>query len=135
MPALEWLAGRMRETFGLAVSIKGESAFRLESDEMRVFAFEAVSELLMNVIKHAGVKAARVEAKWRGEDRIAIEVSDKGAGFDAEPRGETTAFGLFSIRERVEAFGGRFDVVSRPGEGTRAVLILPAHAHALPAPA
>jgi CheY-like chemotaxis protein len=35
-----------------------------------------------------------------------------------------TQFGLFSIRERMEAMGGQFDIHSSPNEGTRARLIL-----------
>ena len=35
------------------------------------------------------------------------------------------SFGLFSIRERMISLGGRFELVSRPGEGTTATLVLP----------
>lgn len=36
-----------------------------------------------------------------------------------------TQFGLFSIRERTEALGGRFEVRSAPNQGTHAKLIIP----------
>lgn len=37
----------------------------------------------------------------------------------------SSQFGLFSIRERMRALGGRFDLESAPGKGTRATLVLP----------
>ena len=125
-PALEWLAEKTRSSFGLIVNIKGGKSFHLATDELRVFAFEAVSELLMNVVKHAGTKVAKIKIGWQGKDKLAIEVSDKGRGFDSARHTQETTFGLFSIRERTEAFGGRLEIASRPGKGTRATLILPA---------
>lgn len=126
VPALDWLADDMRSRFGLAVTVGGVKSFRLESDEIRVFVFEAIRELLLNVVKHAGVKRARIRMRWAGKGNISIEVSDSGKGFDAARHTQESSFGLFSIRERIEALGGRLDVSSRPGHGTRAVLILPA---------
>lgn len=59
-------------------------------------------------------------------------MSDKGRGFSPATILTTlatdqslTQFGLFSIRERMEALGGRFDVRSDLNQGTRASLILP----------
>lgn len=140
-PALEWLAEETHSSFGITVTLKGEQSFHLATDELRVFAFGAVSELLMNVIKHAGTKAAQIKIGWQGKDKLAIEVSDKGRGFDSARHTQETTFGLFSIRERTEAFGGRLEIASRPGKGTRATLILPAapspieHAARSPRPA
>jgi signal transduction histidine kinase len=41
------------------------------------------------------------------------------------PPGGASKFGLFSIRERMTALGGSFDMRSAPGQGTTATLILP----------
>ena len=53
-------------------------------------------------------------------------VEDEGAGFDHEtlPPG----FGLFSIRERLNHLGGRFQIDSVPGAGTRIVVVAPMQA-------
>ncbi|HEX8384646.1 MAG TPA: ATP-binding protein, partial [Rubricoccaceae bacterium] len=52
--------------------------------------------------------------------------SDDGAGFDV---GAVSAcpggFGLASVRERLELVGGRFEVDSAPGAGTRVTLAVP----------
>jgi signal transduction histidine kinase len=48
-------------------------------------------------------------------------VSDEGRGFDPESLtpGRVGGFGLTSMRERAQAFGGAFEVRSRPGGGTQ----------------
>ena len=135
VPALEWLASDMQTRFRLATSFTRRETFRLVSDEAQAFAFEAVSELLMNVIKHSGTLAADLQAYWDGQDSIAVAVSDKGRGFEAAHPTQASKFGLFSIRERAEAFGGRLTVTSTPGQGTRVVMTLPALCEpAVPAP-
>lgn len=123
LAALEKVAADMKLRFGLTVSIGGGRAFLFGSDEIIMFAFESVRELLMNVIKHAGVKVAKVRIR-KARNRIIIEVLDKGVGFNAVRNGENK-FGLFSIQERAAVFGGNLKVVSQAGKGTCVTLTLP----------
>jgi signal transduction histidine kinase len=53
-----------------------------------------------------------------------ITVEDDGIGFDPS-KIEKTTFGFFSIRERLEHFGGTFVIDTEPGEGTRVTLTAP----------
>jgi PAS domain S-box-containing protein len=123
-PALEALVDEMRVHASLSVRITGLRAFRLPSDELRHFVFDAVRELLLNVTKHAGVKSAAIRIRPAGKKRISIAVCDKGRGM---PRNhdQSQRFGLFSIRERAEAMGIGFDISSRPGKGTCVALTMP----------
>ena len=123
-PALEALTQEMAAHFSLSVEITGLRAFRLPSDEVGHFAFDAVRELLLNVTKHAGVKSAEIRIRPAGKKRIAVEVRDKGKGI-AKNREQTDRFGLFSIRERADAMGIGFHISSRPGKGTCVALTLP----------
>jgi signal transduction histidine kinase len=123
--ALAWLADQMRAGVGLDVRIEGDNSWDFESDDVRVFVFEAVSELLLNVVKHAGVRTARVRLQRPRKGMATLVVEDKGAGFNTEQVSRPSTFGLFSIRERIEAFGGHFEIVSRPGRGTRVAITLP----------
>jgi CheY-like chemotaxis protein len=64
----------------------------------------------------------------RSGDYLEAVVMDQGAGFDMSagwPSSHDGAFGLLSIRERVEPLGGRLEIVSVPGQGTSAKLIVP----------
>jgi PAS domain S-box-containing protein len=111
-PALDWLARDVQEKFSMAVEISGCRSFKLASDGVRDFAFDAIRELLLNIYKHAGVKSATIRLWTVGKRQIAIEVRDKGKG-GAKIREDQAGFGLLSIRERAFALGLGFDVVSR----------------------
>jgi signal transduction histidine kinase len=115
------------------VNVPDEYQLTLPEDQA-VLLFQSVRELLINASKYAGTGAATVTLECRG-DQLRIEVRDQGSGFDvtaataasagAAPGGSSSKFGLFSIRERMTALGGLFDIVSAPGQGTVATLILP----------
>ena len=79
--------------------------------------FRVAQEAINNVCRHAGVQQAKVELHYEC-DRIAIRISDKGAGFDPSekfhaPRG----WGLAGMRERVEIACGaiEFPILTRRG--------------------
>ncbi|HEX7485218.1 MAG TPA: response regulator [Vicinamibacterales bacterium] len=126
--ALQWLARWYEDRHGLAVSVITELDADVDSEEIRITLFRSVRELLFNVVKHAKVRSA--EVRVGREDRIVrIAVSDDGAGFDAAEvrarEGTSGSFGLFSLRERLEALGGNLDVDSAPGRGTRITIRAP----------
>jgi signal transduction histidine kinase len=80
----------------------------------------ALGEMLHNIEKHAG--AGRVDVVLRGDaERIELEVSDDGAGFDVATIGDGERdghFGLRGLRERAESVGGTSVVESTIGKGT-----------------
>jgi signal transduction histidine kinase len=95
-----------------------EDAIRVD---IRVLVFKLVRELLRNVVKHAGVQAARVVVNGDAE-RLHVEVSDQGRGFEwqMDMFGATSGgFGLWSIADRVHDAGGSFRVNTSPGRGSR----------------
>ena len=127
--ALYWLAEQMVEQ-GLKVDVqvftKEQPRF---SENQSDLLFQAVRELLTNVVKHAGVPKAMVSVDKQDRDTWLITVQDRGVGFDINtvhytPSGEH--FGLFSIQERMEAMSGWCRIDSIPGRGTKVELGLPA---------
>jgi PAS domain S-box-containing protein len=127
IPALAWLGGQFKDKFGLQVQLESDTAEQFEDSPLKPFLFRAVRELLFNVIKHAGVKCARVNLS-ASDGRLCIAVSDKGLGFDPEVldfHDETTGFGLMSIRERARYAGGDLVIESRPEKGSRFTLTVP----------
>lgn len=128
VPALEWLARWMREKHGLTVDLTTLEAVPLEAEHVRVLLFQSVRELLFNVVKHAQVQTAAVQVS-RQEGQIRIVVSEDGVGFDPAKlharEGSAGGFGLFSIRERLDLLGGRMEVDSAPGRGSRFTLLVP----------
>jgi two-component system nitrate/nitrite sensor histidine kinase NarX len=85
-----------------------------------------VQEALNNVHKHAQVDRAGVRVE-RKESWLSVSVQDDGLGFDpaklATPDG--LHFGLQGMRERAEGLGGKLEIVTAPGKGTRVVVLLP----------
>ncbi len=128
-PGLQWLGCWMREKHGLVARIKTDAAAEGLEADVKVLLYQAVRELLFNVVKHAGVKRASVCAKPAAEGWIEILVSDQGRGFDpAQSRAGRSAnagFGLFGIRERLASVGGRLEIESKPGRGCRFRLVAP----------
>ena len=98
-----------------------------------------VENLVINALEAMGVKGGRltVEAGPAGEETIFFSVADTGPGMSEEfiherlfrpfatTKSKGIGLGLFTCREVVEAHGGRLEVESRPGAGTRFRVVLP----------
>lgn len=122
--ALRWLVVQMAEVHGLRVTLRAEHAFRISDKDMRVLLFQIVRELLFNVRKHAATDEATVELRSDNTGQLFIQINDAGQGFDvaAAAAAHTGGFGLFSVRERLNLFGGHMAIDSAPGHGTRITL-------------
>ncbi len=127
-PALEWLGEQVQGQHGVHCSFETDNRPKPLSEELRVFLFTAVRELLVNVVKHAQAARAVVTIQ-RHDERVVIMVEDSGVGFDSSrmdfQAGRSGGFGLFSIRERLHHLGGDVMVESTMGSGTRVVLTVP----------
>jgi signal transduction histidine kinase len=89
-------------------------------DDIRLAAYFIVSESLTNASKYAAATAVRVRvAPVAGV--LVIEIVDDGAG-GADPAAGT---GLRGLADRIDALGGRLEVDSPPGAGTRVTARLP----------
>jgi signal transduction histidine kinase len=94
--------------------------------EVEIQLVRIVQEALANVRKHA--RAAHATVRLSLDDGVlAIEVADDGQGFDPslEERTGWPRFGLQTMRERAQALGGRFELESKSGAGTRVRVTLP----------
>jgi signal transduction histidine kinase len=127
LAGLDWLGRRMEEKYDFKVSLDLDPAAEPSNEEIRVFVFQAVRELLFNAFKHAGVNQAEVILGLM-DDSVRVVVRDEGRGFPAAGRksGATAeSFGLFHLQERADLFGGVLTIHSQPGEGAEAILVVP----------
>jgi PAS domain S-box-containing protein len=126
---LKWLARHKQEKHGLGVEVEIDPEAEPQAEDQRVLIFQAVRELLFNVVKHARVGSARVEMSRTEEDEVRVTVSDVGVGFDPDKLqtevGSQAGFGLFSVRERLGLVGGRLEIDAAPGRGTRVSVVVP----------
>jgi two-component system, NarL family, sensor histidine kinase DevS len=126
---LRLLADEFRELTGIAAELT------LDGDPNRLSAavgeglYQTLQEALVNIAKHA--RAARAAIRLEiGAGRIVLAVSDDGAGLPAgvlEAGGAAAPGhqGLRQMRERIEALGGRLELLGNPGGGVQVRAVLP----------
>jgi len=90
------------------------------SPELRHNLFLIVKEAINNIVRHAQAGTVRFQIKATDQS-IRLQIEDDGRGFDAAPD-NATADGLRNMRQRAEQIGGRFEMESKPGTGTRIVV-------------
>jgi signal transduction histidine kinase len=123
--AVKSLGEEIQKTHGIRVAVANAGHLKLAADETRYLLFRIVRELLMNIVKHAQARHAKI-CLARDEDILHISVEDDGIGFDAKKGvGKDCGFGLFAIRERLKRLDGRFEIESGSGSGTRVILAVP----------
>lgn len=131
VPALADLAERLQDRHGVRIRVEPEQSSAPLDTALRGLLFQSARELILNALKHADPRSILVTVASR-KGNLLITVEDDGKGFDparAEQPASHGGFGLFSIRERIEGLGGRLDVRSSPGSGTKAVISVPAAEH------
>ena len=102
------------------VHVRGEREVPLEVEQA---VFRVAQEALANVAKHSGAGSVEVDLIY-ASGSLTLRVADDGRGFDpAKNPGE--GFGLQSMHERLEKLGGRVEVESAPGKGTRVTCVCP----------
>jgi signal transduction histidine kinase len=117
-PSLDALARRAQ----LPVTVANDVAERLPAP-VEAAAYYVAAEALTNVQRYAGASSATVTV--RCSDGLArVEVVDDGKGGASMNDGS----GLRGLADRVEALGGRFELVSLPGSGTTVRAIIPVDA-------
>jgi PAS domain S-box-containing protein len=94
------------------------AADRLQA-EIEASAYFIVAEALTNVAKHSHATRAEVRASV-DDGWLRIEIHDDGSG-GADPWGH----GLLGMNDRVTALGGRLQIESPEGRGTRVTATLP----------
>jgi two-component system sensor histidine kinase UhpB len=90
--------------------------------EEELVVYRVAQEAMTNVVRHAGVRHARLALEVR-DGHVELEVGDEGSGFD--PGRALEGAGLLGMRERALLVGARLDVESAVGEGTTVRLRLP----------
>jgi signal transduction histidine kinase len=88
-----------------------------------------IQEALANVRKHAEAGQAWV-CLQRRDPWVRVTIQDDGRGFEPSTPGSSDGhhFGLQTMRERAEGLGGKLEIDTAPGRGTRIVATLPGEA-------
>ncbi len=124
--ALRWWFDRFQTRTGITIHCD----FDLDDKDrfnrpVETAAFRIIQEALTNVARHASVTEA--EVKISTGSTLSIEISDRGAGFNVHQviSSKPDSIGLSGMQERVRLLGGRMEVESNPGAGTRVLAWIP----------
>lgn len=135
-PALDilGLSAVLREYFAQCTA---SNAIRIELKEnlkdvkldenTEITLYRIVQEAIVNIVKHAEAKAAKVELVYSGRN-LTLSIEDNGKGFDVQEykkKFDVKQMGLRGIKERVDILNGTFSIDSAPGEGTKLLISLP----------
>ena len=121
VPALNWHAREMSKRTGLNVVLSADDGADDLPDEHTTCIYRLVQEAVNNSARHANARTVEVEVK-REEERVLFSVCDDGSGFDTR---FVRGLGLLGMEERVRRLGGRIEIDSKLGLGTRIKAELP----------
>ena len=122
-PAIEWLAADFAKRGTVRCRLDVSGSFALP-DLQSTAVFRVVQESLTNVTRHAQAREVVISLHSSGQ-QLQVVVRDDGIGFDTAAVGKGQGFGLFGMRERLLALGGRLRIASAPGQGTTVIIKLP----------
>ncbi|MFO7714449.1 ATP-binding protein [Desulfosarcina sp.] len=99
-------------------------------EAMKIIIYRIIQEGLSNAEKHSDADRVRLQMGFTDGNRsISLLIQDDGRGFDVKevfsPKDPLSGYGLTSMRERCEIFGGSFHIESHLGQGTKINAILP----------
>ena len=125
---LEWLCSSISNDYALRIDFVDDGQPKPLPAEMRYSLYQAVRELLLNVVKHARAEKARLTVKTVNHTLV-VQVTDNGVGFqdpDAQMKHvDNGGYGLYNVEQRIEQMGGRISFESAPGRGTTVTLMVP----------
>jgi two-component system NarL family sensor kinase len=123
--ALDHLSREFSEHTGIAVKFASDGNFDGLPDVSNTVLFRIAQEALTNIKRHANANAVQIRLVG---DKVSVQltIADDGVGFDVAGIAQhpKRGIGLRNMHERVEAVGGKLQLLSSP-EGTQVIATLP----------
>lgn len=134
VPVLQAFAGDCARRYGLEVRLEASDEWqgKVLPPDVETQLLLAVQEAVFNACRHARPRQVVVVLDGTPAE-LRVRVTDDGSGFDLASTRPQDGYGLRIMQERMESIGGRMEIRSEVGQGTR-VEFLVASASA-PAPA
>ena len=127
---MEWLGHWMCDKHGMNIDLVMQPEVISLPEDVKIFLFDVVRELLFNARKHSNVSRACLSLQQIDATTLRVTISDQGVGFDVHSIFKSggisgSGLGLFSVIERLRLFGGNLDIDSAPGKGSCFTLTVP----------
>jgi PAS domain S-box-containing protein len=126
--AIEWLAEHFSQEHSIKIQVNRDKQPKPLKNEGNIMLFQAVRELLLNIVKHSKATYVTIYIQRACND-LRITVKDNGIGFELNlidhSQHKIRGFGLFTIYERLEYYGGNMMIESNKTQGTKITLLMP----------
>lgn len=125
LEGLKRLVNEFKANTLVDVSLQSASEKVEQLTNIRAMAlFHICQEALANIAKHAQAKKVDI-VLWSTPERVLMEITDNGRGFDLERMKLTLGHGLMNIQTRARNVGGDVEISSELGEGTTVLAWVP----------
>ena len=114
--AIRWLCRNLERDGGVSLLLQTAGEYGDISDRCSLALFRVCQEGLTNILKHAAAKRVQVSLQRQGE-LVVLTITDDGVGGAQESASDGS--GLAIMHERVALAGGRLQIDSPQGQGTR----------------
>lgn len=126
--ALRWYADGLAERSELKINLDLDNTLGRLPADLETALFRVVQECLTNIHRHAASPTATIGLRV-SSGNIVLEVADTGTGMSPEKLAKTAAgglpgVGLRGMRERIEGFNGKLEILSGK-EGTTIKILIP----------
>lgn len=123
---VRWYIEDYARRSNIRVFLKGKEEKYRFPIEIEVNLYRIIQEALTNIVKHANASEVIIFLS-RKYSTVILSIKDNGRGFDtnkflSSPHQGT---GIFNMNERVNLLGGSFEIISKPGKGTRINVKIP----------
>jgi signal transduction histidine kinase len=122
--ALRWQFKETCRRAGLACTETIPDSELKFNPDAAIGVFRIAQEALTNILKHAEAKSASLAIRIEN-DTFTLRVADDGKGIPAKRLQNSTSHGLSSMRHRIAALGGTWEVSSPSGGGTVVIAVIP----------
>jgi signal transduction histidine kinase len=115
---------------GISAELHAKGADTRLPSQIEVAMFRIAQESLANVEHHSGARSVIVRLTY-GVSEVRLSVEDDGCGFDppelgaGATGGDGQHLGIIGMTERASLVGGRLELSSAPGQGSRVVVTVP----------
>ncbi len=127
LPAIKQRLEKIEEKFDIKTKFESSETKLNINNDIRILIYRIISELLINIIKHANADLIEVKIN-KDQKYYYFSVIDNGIGFKYQPKAILTrkgGFGLFNTIERLDSIQGKLIINSKKRKGTKALVIIP----------
>lgn len=122
--AIDWQVDQFSKRTGLEAHFESDLQDIEVNEGVPIALFRIVQEALTNITRHADATKIVCSLKRAG-NRILLNITDNGKGFDANNTRHKKTLGILGMKERVAMLNGDFEIITRPENGTKVSVSIP----------